>query len=97
MSSVARVGQPVQFFKSGQPDGDARATIVTGCNEEGVAELVELPKHGGTTIAHLGVRHADDPWHQTHPEISRQNGCWAFIHEDKPDTPKSLPEPKGRK
>ena len=97
MSSVAKVGTPVQFFSSGSVGADPYAAAVTSCNEEGVADLVLFPKFGGTLICKLGVRHASDEWHKEHPDASRQIGCWDHIPEDKPTPTKELPEPKGRK
>lgn len=98
MSSVAKVGTPVQFHSSGTVGNDPYAAVVTACNEEGVADLVLFPKFGGTLIGKLGVRNATDPWHKEHPDVSRQTGCWDFIPSDDVESaPKQLPEPKGRK
>lgn len=96
---IPKVGQNVQFFRSGKPDKDPVAAIITGCNDEGVANLVEVPKFGGMTVCKLGIRHAQDPWHAEHPDASRMSGCWEFIPEDNDveESPKPLPEPKGRK
>lgn len=103
------VGQTVQFFKTGYKDGDPAAGIVTECNEEGIATLGVIPKFGGEILARASVRHVDDEWHKTHPEISKQCGAWDFLPvgsvvpvvEPEPtpeaETKKSLPEPKGRK
>lgn len=97
MSLVARVGEPVQFYSSGEVGKDPVAGVVTGCNEDGIADLVVFPKFGGTLTGKLGVRHAEDPWHREHPEASRSSGCWDFIPGDKAALSKELPEPKGRK
>jgi len=97
MISIARVGEPVQFYSSGEAGKDPTAAVVTSCNEEGVANLVVFPMFGGTMTGKLGIRHAADPWHKEHPEASRGSGCWDFIPEDKAALSKELPEPKGRK
>jgi len=74
---VVPVGEVVQFFKNGL-DGGATVGILTAINEDGVADLVELPRFGGMVIPRMGVRFVDDPWHLSSPEQSRENGAWQF-------------------
>lgn len=100
MSLVAKVGTTVNYYKSGSVDKDPEAGIVTRCNEEGVADIAVVPRFGGTLIGKPGIRNARDGWHQDHPEISKQNGCWEFIPADEPEVkqePKPIPDPKGRR
>lgn len=54
------------------------ATCVTD-TQTGAVTLQVTPLHGGTVMVKKNVRHIEDDWHQSHPDISRQCGAWDYI------------------
>lgn len=91
---IVPVGLPVHYHRSGTEDPEPVAAIITHINDEGVADLVEFPRHGGELVPKRGVRHFDDPWHKSSPDVSRQYGAWKFLPEVEVKKPekKQLPE-----
>ncbi len=98
------IGEPVHFLRGGSEEHVIPA-LLTAINEEGVADLVEIPRFGGSMNPRMGVRFKDDPWHKENPDQSRETGVWRFRPsvvvketeaEEKP-VKKQIPEPAGRK
>lgn len=96
-------GEPVHFLRGGSEEHVIPA-LLTAINEEGVADLVEVPRFGGNMFPRMGVRFIDDPWHKENPEQSRETGVWRFrpamkeieTEEAEPQK-KKIPEPASRK
>jgi hypothetical protein len=66
MSSVAKVGTPVQFFRSGSVGADPYAAAVTSCTKR-VADLV-LFRSSVNPDLQAGCSTCLRQWHKEHPK-----------------------------
>lgn len=93
---VVPVGLPVHYYRTvtdSQPEGAA----ITHINEDGIADVVTIPRHGGTLTPKRGVRHISDPWHKENPDVSRNYGAWDFMPEVEEKKPEPKPKQSGSK
>lgn len=89
------VGTPVHYFRQALDSlHEPVAAILTNINDEGVADIVEIPRFGGTMAPKCGVRYVEDPWHKVSPDVSRNYGAWGFIPEVKEIETKKKPIPE---
>lgn len=75
------VGESCQYFPRGDLRRSPVAAMVTGVFGPLIC-LVTFPPNSHHFPIHDGVRHKDDPYHETHPKHAFENGVWDYIPGD---------------
>lgn len=81
-SEYPKTGHWVQFFARGV--GAPIAALVTASNDS-VLCLTVFRKNAKALELHSGILERSDPRHKERPERLRNNGCWTYINNERPE------------